>query len=279
MEWRIPRYPRLSAEAVSFANSLNRRGAHHLAISGGAQPYTLSPSCAARSLGFAVHFECRANGQALRLGLDAGLCDWLLSGWLPLSDVVALDDELRQSVFVAALAPLADFWQQHSGGSFSVAAVDCESSAAPQSSVFFDLSAASGAGVGQAYVVADAALREALQCAWCAAAKASPALAAAALPVWVEVVVGRATLSLQQLRGLQADDIILLGVAFAKTRHVHAIIGDTLCFSSVIDEGKLVIRQRVGGTMANNEQSTTDQLAIEQSPLNPESDNQSAAAE
>ena len=259
MEWQVPQYPRLSAQTVKFANSLSRKALSNLELTSEGQPYLLHPDVTMPSSEFSVTVHCSINGHNVRFGLDAGLCAFLLSDWLPLEDIVALPDNLKKSVIIAALNPVADFFSQYSIGSFNVEDIEYQSAHPSYSSLFFNLSSTSGAIVGRMFADTDGQTINTLYKIWQAAAKPAPSSNTEELPIRVEVIAAATTLSLSEFGELKEDDIILLDIAFSELKEVYAKISDNICFLSVIDGNKLIIQKSGGVVMASDKQPPLDQ--------------------
>ena len=245
METQVPQYPQLSAAAVRFANSLNRRGANSLEITSAGQSYGLYPDSATQASEFPATIQCSINGREVELGFDAGLYHLLLSDWLALEDIAKLPDDLRKSVIIAALTPISDFFSKHSAGSFNIEDIICEPAKPPRSSLFFSLRSVEGAVVGLAYAAADEQTVATLYKIGQATAKPSTGIDKAELPIQVEVIADSTTLSLAEFRQLKEGDIILFDKAFSDRQEVCARIGDKIYFSSVIDGDKLIIRELI----------------------------------
>ena len=260
MEWRVSQYPQLSAHTVEFANTLTRKASSHLEFTSGGQPYTLSPDTTVPSSAeFPATVQCSINGRSMHFGFDSGLCAFLLSDWLPLEDVAALPDNLKKSVMIAVLNPIADFFSQHSAGSFNVEDIECQSAHPPSSSLFFNLSSANGVVIGRIFADVDEQTTDILHKIWQATAKPAPLGNTEELPVWVDVVAASTRLSMNEFSELREDDIILLDVAFSELKEVYARISDSICFSSVIDGNKLIIQKPGGVVMASDTQPPIDQ--------------------
>ena len=259
MEWQVSRYPRLSAQTVKFANKLSHKALNNLELTLSGQPYMLRPDTAVPPAEFAAAVQCSVNGQNMRFGFDSGLCAFLLSDWLPLEDIAALPDDLKKSVMIAALNPLADFFSQHFAGSFSLEDIECQSTHPSQSSLFFNLLSANDAVVGRAFADVDEQTIDTFDKIWQATAKPESPGNIEKLPVWVEVIAAGTTLSLNEFNELREDDIILLDIAFSKLKEVYARISDNICFSSIIDGNRLIIQKLGEVVMASDEQSPIDQ--------------------
>ena len=259
MEWQVLQYPRLSAQTVKFANSLSHKALSDLELTSAGQPYLLHPDATMPSSEFPVTVRCSINGHNVRFGLDAGLCVFLLSDWLPLEDIVALPDNLKKSIIIAVLNPVADFFLQHSIGSFNVEDIECQSAHPSYSSLFFNLSSINGTIVGRMFADIDGQTIDTLYKIWQAAAGPAPLGNIEELPIRVEVVAAATTLSLSEFGELKEDDIILLDIAFSELREVYARISDGICFLSVIDGNKLIIQKPGGVVMASAEQPPLDQ--------------------
>ena len=259
MEWQVSQYPRLSAQTVKFANRLNRKALNDLEFTSKGQPYLLHPDTTVPSSEFLVAIQCSINGRNAWFGLDSGLCDFLLSDWLPLEDIVVLPDNLKKSVIIAALNPVADFFSRHSAGSFNVEDIEYQSARPLNSSLFFNLSSTNEAIVGRIFADIDEQTIETLYKIWQAAAKPAPYKDTEELPVGVEVIAAATTLSLNEFGELKEDDIILLDIAFSELKEVYAKISDNICFLSVIDGDKLIIQKPGGVLMASDKQPLLDQ--------------------
>ena len=247
MEGRIPQYPRLSADTVGFTNKLNKSDANKLEFTAGGQLYALQPATATQSPEYLALVWCSINGQRMRFGFDAGICDLLLSDWLPLEELAALPDDLRKSIIAAALNPVVDFFTKHAIGKLNVEDIECQVTSSPPSGLSFNLLSANEVIVGQACTDADHQTIDLLHQIWQAAAGPTPSINTEDLAVSVEVVVASTTLSLQAFRQLAEGDIILLDTAFAELRKVCAKISDNISFSSVIDGNKLIIQKQGRG--------------------------------
>ncbi len=259
MEWRVSQYPQLSAHTVEFANTLTLKASNYLQFTSGGQPYLLCPDTTVPSAEFPATVQCSINGHSVRFGFDSGLCAFLLSDWLPLEDVAALPDNLKKSVMIAVLNPIADFFSQHSAGSFSVEDIECQSAHPSSSSLFFNLSSANGAVIGRIFADIDEQTTATLHKVWQAAAKPAPLGDTEELPVWVDVIAAGTRLSMNEFSELREDDIILLDIAFSELKEVYARISDNICFSSVIDGNKLIIQKLGGVIMASDTQPPIDQ--------------------
>ena len=259
MEWRVSQYPQLSAHTVEFANTLTRKTSNHLEFTSGEQPYLLRPDTTIPSAEFAAAVQCSINGRSVRFGFDSGLCAFLLSDWLPLEDVAALPDNLKKSVMIAVLNPIADFFSQHSVGSFSVEDIECQSAHPSNSSLFFNLSSVNGTVIGRIFADIDEQTTDILHKIWQATAKPTPLGDTEGLPVWVDVIAAGTRLSMNEFSELREDDIILLDIAFSELKEVYARISDNICFSSVIDGNKLIIQKPGGVIMASDTQPPIDQ--------------------
>ena len=259
MEWRVSQYPQLSAHTVEFANTLTRKTSNHLEFTSGGKPYLLRPDTTVPSAEFAAAVQCSINGRSVRFGFDSGLCAFLLSDWLPLEDVAALPDNLKKSVMIAVLNPMADFFSQHSVGSFSVEDIECQSAHPSSASLFFNLSSANGTVIGRIFADIDEQTTATLHKIWQAAAKPASLGGTEELPVWVDVIVAGTRLSMNEFSELREDDIILLDIAFSELKEVYARISDNICFSSIIDGNKLIIQKPGGVVMASDTQPTIDQ--------------------
>ena len=258
-EWKVSQYPRLSTDAVKFANKLNRQALNNLEFTWGGQSYLLAPNTAVQSSKFSAIVQCSINGHSVQLGLDSGLCALLLSDWLPLEDITTLPKNLKKSVIVAALNPVAEFFAKHSAGSFNVEDIECQSTELPPSSLFFNLSSTNGALVGRMFANTDEQTIDTLNKIWQVAAKPATPNNTAELPVWVEVIVGGIALSLDEFSELKEDDIILLDIAFSDLEKVYARISDNIYFLSVIDGNRLIIQKSGGVVMASDKQPSIDQ--------------------
>ena len=258
-EWKVSQYSRLSTDAVKFANKLNRQALNNLEFTWGGQSYLLAPNTAVQSSEFSAIVQCSINGHSVQLGFDSGLCAFLLSDWLPLEEVAALPEDLKKSVIVAALNPVAEFFAKHSAGSFNVEDIECQSAKPPPSSLFFNLSSTNGALVGRMFANTDEQTIDTLNKIWQVAAKPAPPNNTAELPVWVEVIAGGIALSLDEFGELKEDDIILLDTAFSDLKKVYARISDNICFLSVIDGNRLIIQKSGGVMMASDKQPSIDQ--------------------
>lgn len=259
VEWRVPQYPRLSPDAVRFSNKLNRQALNSLEFTSGGQPYILSPDTTMPSSEFPVAVQCSINGHSVRLGFDSGLCDFLLSDWLPLEDIATLPDNLKKSIITAILNPVADFFVKHSAGSFNVVDIECQSAEPPPASLFFNLSSTSKSIVGRMFASTDEHTVDTLDKIWQVAAKPESLNNTAELPVWVEVIACGTALSLDEFGKLSEDDIILLDIAFSDLKEVYARISDDICFLSIIDGNKLIIQKRGEVVMASGEKPSIDQ--------------------
>ncbi len=218
----------------------------------------LCPDTTVPSAEFPAAVQCSINGHSVRFGLDSGVCAFLLSDWLPLEDVAALPDNLKKSVIIAVLNPIADFFSQHSVGSFNVEDIECQSAYPSHSSLFFNLSSMNGTVVGRIFVNVDEQTTDMLHKIWQATAKPAPLGNTEELPVWVEVIAAGTKLSLNEFSELRKDDIILLDMAFSELKEVYARISDNICFSSVIDGNKLIIQKPGGVVMASDTQPPID---------------------
>ena len=271
-EWQAAQYPQLSANAVRFANKLNQQVSGGLELTSGEQCYMLRPGVAMYALEFPMTVQCNINGHSVQLGFDVGLCNLLFSDWLPLEDIAALPDDLRKSLIIAVLGPVADFFTKHSAGSFDVEDIKCQSTLPPRSSLFFNLSSTNGDIIGQAFADPDEQTVETLDKIWQAAAKPASFVNTKELPIWVEVAVASTALNLEEFRQLREDDIILLNKAFSDLNEVYARISDNICFSSVIDGNKLIIQTQGGGVMASDEQSPENQESQDQEAAEQQAD-------
>ena len=259
MEWRVSQYPQLSAHTVEFANALTHKSLNHLEFTSGGQPYLLCPDTTVPSAEFPATVQCNINGRNVRFGLDSGLCAFLLSDWLPLEDIAALPDNLKKSVMIAVLNPIADFFSQHSAGSFDVENIECQSAQPSDSSLFFNLASANSAVIGRIFADIDEQTTDILHKIWQATAKPAPSGNTEKLPVWVDVIAASTRLSMNEFSELREDDIILLDIAFSELKEVYARISDNIWFPSVIDGNKLIIQKPGGVVMASDTQPPTDQ--------------------
>ena len=246
MEGQIPQYPRLPAAAVGFSNRLNRGDSNKLEFTANGQQYELHPVLDAQVGDFPVAVQCNINGHSMRLGIDNGICNLLLSDWLPIEKLVALPDDLRKSIIIAALNPLAYFFNKHAIGNFKAEDIECQAIQSSDTSLYFDLLSANGAIVGHACADANEQTIDTLHKVWQAAAIPVAGINIEDLSVWVEVIATDITLSLEEFRQLEKDDIILLDTAFSDLTKVYARISDNISFSSVIDGNKLIIQKRRG---------------------------------
>ena len=258
-EWQVPQYPQLSAKAVNFANELNRRGSNSLEFTSDEQSYMLCSDTVLPSCEFVATVQCSINERSMQLGLDAGLCALLLEDWLPLETITKLPDDLKKSVIIAALKPLDDFFVKHAVGNFNVADIECQPTQPPRTSLFFNLSSANGTIVGHAFADADEQTINALNKIGQATVKPAAHDFAEQIPVQVEVIMAGTVLSLKEFNELREDDIILLDVPFSGLKEVYARISDKICFLSVMDENKLIIKKQGGVVMASDEQTPIDQ--------------------
>lgn len=274
MEGQIPQYPRLSADAVKFANRLNRRGSGSLAFTSDGQSYLLRPDSSARCSEFSASVQCNINGHRLQVGLNSGLCGLLLSDWLSLEEIAALPNDLKQSVIAAAFEPIRDFFVKHSAGNFSVENIECQPARPSQSSLFFNLSSINGVAAGYAFVDIGAQTADILGEVWQAVTESAPPTDTANLPIPVEVIIGNADLNLDEFRRLGEGDVVLLDVAFSETKEVYVRIGGNICFSSLIEGSNLIIQKRGGATMASDEQPSVDLEAEDQEAEIQTTDNQ-----
>ena len=232
----------------------------------------LRPGVAMYALEFPMTVQCNINGHSVQLGFDVGLCNFLFSDWLPLEDIAALPADLRKSLIIAVLGPVADFFTKHSAGIFDVEDIKCQSTLPPRSSLFFNLSSTNEDIIGQAFADPDEQTVETLDKIWQAAAKPASFVNTKELPIWVEVAVASAALNLEEFRQLREDDIILLNKAFSDLNEVYARISDNICFSSVIDGNKLIIQTQGGGVMASDEQSPENQESQDQEAAEQQAD-------
>ena len=258
-EWQVPQYPQLSAKAANFVNELNRRGSNSLEFTSDEQSYMLCSDTAIPSCEFVATVKCSINERSMQLGLDAGLCALLLEDWLPLETITKLPDDLKKSVIIAALKPLADFFAKHAVGNFNVGDIECQPTQPPHTSLFFNLSSANGTIVGHAFADADEQTINALNKIGQATVKPVAHDFAEQLPVQVEIIMAGTVLSLKEFNKLREDDIILLDVPFSGSKEVYARISDKICLLSVIDENKLIIKKQGGVVMASDEQPPIDQ--------------------
>lgn len=218
----------------------------------------LRPDTAVQCSEFPAAVRCNINGHSIRLGFDVGLCDLLLSDWLPLEKVATLPDDLRKSVVTAALSPVTDFFTAHLSDILNVEDIEYQPTEPLSSSLAFNLSSLSGVIVGHVIADTDEQTVNTLHQLWQATAQPMPGINTENLPLRVEVIADSTTLSLETFRRLDKDDIILLDIEFPPLREVYARIGGNICFSSVIDGNKLIIQKHRGGTMESEEQLPID---------------------